>query len=92
VSERWRMTAKVAVVALALANLFFQWRYGHILTFDRPTEPVGKYVIPFQTHGTVEFISILDSWIYWSGFLFHIVFMVLMFILTRNPRRRAVAA
>ena len=55
---------KAALVALAIADIVASGWLSTILTAYRPGGPQGAFVVPYQTHGGVTYISKLDSGIH----------------------------
>ena len=52
---------KAAIVAVAIADIVTSGWLSSILTLHRPGAPEGIFVVPYQTHGGVTYISKLDS-------------------------------
>ncbi len=60
------LVARGLVIGLAVFDLIFgAWLTGSLIS-DRPTNPVGPFVVPFEQHGGVSFISTSDLWLHRS--------------------------
>ena len=52
---------KAALIASAVADIVASGWLSTVLTVHRPGGPQGAFVVPYQTHGGVTYISKLDN-------------------------------
>jgi hypothetical protein len=83
--------ARGLVIGLAVIDLLFgAWFTGSLIS-DRPTNPVGLFVVPFEQHGGVSFISASDLWLHrslWIGaFVLVGVYNLIEFAIKRRRLR-----
>jgi hypothetical protein len=52
---------KAALIVLVIADIAVGGWFSNVLTVHRPGRPEGIFLLPYQTHGGVTYISKLDS-------------------------------
>lgn len=57
--DAWLM-AKAAIILVAVADIGASWWHSDLLAGQRPGQPVGIFLRPFEAHGATVFISQAD--------------------------------
>ena len=54
--------AKIMIVLLAIADIIARWQFTDLLITRRPMSPQGVFVVPFEQHGGVTYVTAVDNW------------------------------
>jgi hypothetical protein len=74
---------KAALVVLAIADIVASGWLSTVLTVHRPGGPQGTFVVPYQTHGGVTYISKLDSGVHIALLVGGALLVVAWWLVTR---------
>lgn len=77
------LSAKALIVALAIADIAGSGWFSNLLTTRRPSAPQGAYVVPFQTHGGVTYISQAESRIHIALLVGGVLVVLAWWLVTR---------